>query len=356
MKQLQTILVLFIPTSFFFSCKEPDSNTAASHKITLGHCLFYEKKLSFNQSKSCASCHSPEYAFTDGYRRSVSAIGENLLHNAPCILNISQNFFFDWDNPDIMSLDKQIKRPLYNAHPVEMGFVENNPALYSFFENDSTYRSLFLSAYGHGNDPYTASHVEECIVAYVKSLNSQNSAYDKYINGDVSALNQHELNGMLLFNSEKLRCNNCHRPPTFTISTLTKNTDSVYINIGLYNINNESSYPPEDKGLMKHTHKESDNGKFRVPSLRNVMATAPYMHDGSVGTIQEVIDIYARGGRNIHTGEYQGDGALNRHKHSFIQGFTISAEEKNDLISFLSALTDTSYLSNPQFTDPFHNK
>lgn len=354
MKWLQVILVLFILTSFFFSCKE--SNTAPSHKIALGHYLFYEKKLSFNQSKSCASCHSPEYAFTDGYRRSVSASGENLLHNAPCILNLSQNAFFDWDNPAVTSLDQQIKRPLYNSHPVEMGFTMQNHTLHSFLQNDSTYNSLFRLAYCNENNPYTASHIEECIVAYVKSLNSRNSKYDKYINGDHTALNKNELNGMQLFNSEKLRCNNCHKAPAFTITTLTQNIDSAYVNIGLYNIGNKNKYPADDNGLIKSTHKERDNGKFRIPSLRNVMTTAPYMHDGSVGTITEVIDIYARGGRSIDYGEHQGDGALNRHKHPFIHGFTISTEEKNDLISFLSALTDTSYLSNPQFTNPFHNK
>jgi cytochrome c peroxidase len=125
------------------------------------------------------------------------------------------------------------------------------------------------------------------------------------------------------------------------------------VNIGLYNLSGQNTYPSADQGLRRFTKRSEDDGKFKIPSLRNVMLTAPYMHDGSVADLQQVIDLYARGGRNTTVGDYPGDGAKHKNKHPLIRGFELSAEEKDDLIRFLSALTDTSYLSNPQFRDPF---
>ncbi len=349
-------LAVFFTMSAMISCNSKSGQIPHNPKMILGHHLFFERKLSFNHSKSCASCHSPELAFTDGYRRSVASNGENLSHNAPSLFNISGNNFFDWDNSFVNSLKKQIQRPLYSKHPLELGLDLDTLALFSFFERDSLYSSLFVNAFQDENRKYTTAHVEESIIEYVKNLVSQNSKYDKYSKGQKTILTKSEMDGMILFFSAKLKCSRCHTPPLFTKTNLSINTDTVYANIGMYNINNKNEYPSDDKGLAKRSKKNSDDGKFKIPSLRNVMLTAPYMHDGSMTTIQEVIDMYAAGGRNIKSGFQKGDGRTHLNKHPFISGFAISDVEKKELISFLSALTDTSYLKNSLFLNPFRSK
>ncbi len=342
-----------------FSCSRMTKSSQDEHydtKAVLGHYLFFEKRLSYNQSKSCASCHSPIFAFTDGYRKSVAANGENLLHNAPSLLNISQNRFFDWGNPSVTTLENQIKRPLYQTHPLEMGFDLQADKLIAFFCQDSLYQSLYQSAFHKKADLCSISDIEACIIAYIKTLNSNNSPYDLFLKGDQYALNTSEQNGLKLFTSHQLKCNLCHIPPFFTSANLTNNLDSIYANIGLYHVMNQHGYPASDIGMGKITAKPQDNGKFKIPSLRNCMITAPYMHDGSVNTLEEVIDIYASGGRNVLNGDAKGDGRLHPNKHQHIQGFELSPSEKRDLILFLASLTDTSYLNDSHFRNPFDVK
>jgi cytochrome c peroxidase len=354
---MQKIIFFFLICILsFWGCSE---NKVAMHdnpKADLGHLLFFERNISFNHTKSCASCHSPEMAFTDGYRRSIAANGENAIHNAPSILNLSFNSFYDWDNNSITNLAKQIKRPLYNQHPKELGFNEDTIALFYFFEQNKIYHDLFQKAFPKDTKPINCLNVESCLVEYVKNLKASSAKYDRYVGGEKSIFSNSEKRGMDLFFSSQLQCGKCHVPPLFTQNNLSKNADTVYANIGLYNIENKNRYPIADPGLSRITKQEKDDGKFKIPSLRNVLLTAPYMHDGSVASIQEVIDLYAAGGRIIEEGVLKGDGRFNENKHPFIKGFSISAEEKNDLIQFLSTLTDTSYLGNPYFLNPFRIK
>lgn len=337
-------------------CRENKEVKLENPKAKLGHLLFFEKKISFNHTKSCASCHSPEMAFTDGYRRSIAANGENAMHNAPSILNLNFNNYYDWDNSTITNLSKQIKRPLYNKHPKELGFDEDTIALFYFFEQNKTYHNLFQKAFPNVKKPISCQNVEICLVEYVKNLKATRSKFDRYEAGEKSIFSSSEKRGMDLFFSSQLQCGSCHVPPLFTQNNLSKNADTVYANIGLYNIENKNKYPITDPGLSRVTNQTKDDGKFKIPSLRNVLLTAPYMHDGSVASIQEVIDLYAAGGRIIEEGIQKGDGRFHKNKHPFVRGFSISTEEKNDLIQFLSTLTDTSYLANPYFLNPFRIK
>ncbi|MEO5562885.1 MAG: hypothetical protein ABIR18_05605, partial [Chitinophagaceae bacterium] len=176
--------------------------------------------------------------------------------------------------------------------------------------------------------------------------------YDKYRNGDSSALSSSAKQGMMLFFSDKLKCVSCHQPPLFTNAAITKNIDSIYFNTGLYNIHDSGSYPANDPGLRKITGKLSDDGRFKVPTLRNISLTAPYTHDGGVNSMEEMIDIYKRGGRKIDYDPYRGDGSLNPNKSDKITGFHLSNDEKRQLIDFLTALTDSSVLVNPAFQNP----
>lgn len=324
---------------FFESCTIKKNNV--SDLDLLGKHLFYDTHLSINNTKSCASCHAPQFAFTDGYRTSISSLGENLLHNAPSLLNIQAYHFYDWANPLATNYIAQMQRPLYGKHPIELGLDMHWDDVETYLKNDSLYATLFTHSFPTDSQAISLKHVEAALQAFLLTLKSTNSAYDKYIAGDTSVFTLSEKRGLQLFRSKELACAHCHQEPAFTKASYSTQIDSVYINIGLYNVDNNNKYPADDNGIIYYTKKVEDDGKYKIPSLRNVAITSPYMHDGSVASLTDVIDIYARGGRSNATG----DGKLNIYKHPLIKGFSISLEEKKDLISFLHTLTDTSYLS-----------
>jgi cytochrome c peroxidase len=320
---------------------------ANEDKIILGRYLFFDTKLSLNNTKSCASCHSPAFAFSDGYRTSATPLGENVLHNSPSLLNAVYLKKYDWANPNATSFETQIKRPLYGNHPIELGLDKHINELQEILKKDSLYPILFQKAFPDSNKLFTLSQIEMAISTYEKKLVSESSNFDK------NKLSSSANNGLKLFTSKRLNCSSCHPPPYFTLATLSSNIDSVYANIGLYNVNNKNEYPTNDNGIYNITHQSKDNGKFKIPSLRNVMLTAPYMHDGSIATINEVIEMYARGGRFIDYGNNKGDGKLNRNKSKLIAGFILSKDEKRDLINFLTSLTDSSIFYKQMFKNPF---
>ncbi|MEO8405113.1 MAG: cytochrome c peroxidase [Chitinophagaceae bacterium] len=319
----------------------------------LGHYLFFDTRLSYNQTKSCASCHDPKFAFTDNYRRSITASGDRVLHNAPSLLNISGYYYYDWANPAVTSLLKQSDRPMFSITPTELGMTGHEAEIIERIKHDQLYLTSFKNIFGEEKDPFTLLNIKKALEAYVRSLQALSSHYDKFIKGDSAALTISAQQGMRLFFSDKLKCASCHQPPLFTTVAITHNKDSVYFNTGLYNIHDSGSYPVADVGIATITGDATDNGKFKTPSLRNVGLTAPYTHDGSVNTLEEMIDIYQRGGRTINSGPYQGDGKLNLNKDPQITGFALSTNEKKQLIDFLLALTDSSVLVNPAFQNPF---
>lgn len=334
--------------------KEENAGKKNNAIAEAGRYLFFDNRLSFNLSKSCGSCHDPKFAFTDGYRRSITAKGEDLKHNAPSLVNIALQNYFDWANPSITTLEKQHERPLFNEQPVELGVKGNEKRILNGLKKDSLYRVLFSLAFPGSKDLLDFKHIITCIAAFVRTLRSFQSPYDRYINGDSTALTPRAKAGKNLFFSSVLNCTSCHPPPLFTTAGLTKNTDSIYFNTGLYNISGLNRYPAADNGLASFTGRTADDGKFKTPSLRNVSLTTPYMHDGSIGTLEEVLDSYARGGRNISTGPFAGDGKENKNKDHRIQGFSLSTEERICLISFLYSLEDSSVLKNPAFQNPFN--
>ncbi len=347
---------IFFSMLFIIACSNKSEKQTYKPIETLGRFLFYDTYLSINHTKSCGSCHAPQFAFTDGYRRSVSPLGENLLHNSPSLLNTSENNFYDWANPTATDYIKQMQRPLYNHQPIELGLDLHWDEVSTYLSTDSTYRSLFPTSFPSEKNLVTKQHIELAIASYVKTLNSTQSAYDQYINGTTQAMSASAILGLHLFESKELACAQCHKPPSFTVASTSQKIDEVYVNIGLYNIDNKNQYPADDNGLFKYTNKKEDQGKYKIPSLRNVAINQPYMHDGSITSLEEVIEIYARGGRNTETGEYIGDGKGNIYKHALITGFKLSPTEKRALIDFLASLTDTSYLSNEHYLNPFRNK
>jgi cytochrome c peroxidase len=183
-------------------------------------------------------------------------------------------------------------------------------------------------------------NVIRAIASYERTLISGRSAFDRYVFDDErTALSDSARRGMALFYSERIGCGGCHFGINFSgpiVHAAAPRAAPLLANTGLYNVDGHGRYPDADRGLERITHRRSDNGKFRVPTLRNVALTAPYMHDGSIATLGEVIDHYAAGGRQLPAGPR----ARNDYKDKRITGFTVSAQEKADLVAFLDSLSD----------------
>jgi cytochrome c peroxidase len=174
--------------------------------------------------------------------------------------------------------------------------------------------------------------------------------------GDEAALSASALRGQDLFFSEELECFHCHGGFNFSDSVATETTNIIEVmfhNTGLYNLGGTGDYPPENTGLHALTGVPTDMGRFRAPSLRNIAKTAPYMHDGSIATLDEVLDHYAAGGRTIEEGPFAGVGADNPYKSEFVTGFSLTPDERADLLAFLESLTDETFLTDPRFASPF---
>jgi cytochrome c peroxidase len=333
----------------------PADNPLTAEKVELGRRLFYDTRLSGNQTQSCASCHEQEIAFTDGERVSVGSTGEAHVRNANSLTNVGYNATLTWANPILTDLETQILIPLFGDAPVEMGASPGEEAVLARLADDPETRERFEDAFPERDEPVTWDTTIDALASFNRTLISWDAPFDQFVAGDSNALTESEQRGLELFLSERLECHHCHGG--FNFSEATTHAESVFDaamfqNTGLYNIDGEGAYPTDNPGVFEITGDPADMGRFRAPSLRNVEVTAPYMHDGSVETLDEVIRIYERGGRLIESGPYAGDGALSPLKSGLIPGFELTDQERIDLIAFLHALTDTAFLTNPDFGPP----
>jgi cytochrome c peroxidase len=349
-RMLVTLLSLLVIACSFYVANsslkvQPKKNVAAA-KTALGRWLFFDNRLSYNQQKSCASCHDPKFCFSDGYRTSAGTDGYNVKHNAPSLINVVFLQQFTWADSSIHSLAQQMRNPLFNDDPRELGIKGHEDLVLANIASDPFYQKAFKEAFPNQPSPIQIDNIINAIAAYETILTSFNSKYDRYLKGEKKALNDQEFAGMKLYQSEKLQCARCHDNPTRS-----QRQDMVYANTGLYNI--VGNYPLQDQGLFDYSGKPEDRGKFRIPSLKNVMLTAPYTHNGSVQTISEMIDIYAASGRNITEGPFKGDGRKHPNKNTYIKGFELNPKEKHQLMAFLNTLTDTSNLNLELWKDPF---
>lgn len=336
----------------------PEDNKLTKAKVKLGRYLFYDKRLSIDNSISCASCHIQSKAFTDGKKVSVGVHSSIHSKNGMSLANIVYNTSLTWANPNLDNMETQMLVPMFGESPVEMGMSGHEDDLIKKIKNESLYNDLFKSAYPEENNLYTLSNITKAIASFQRTLISSNSTYDKYINKKSNDMSISAKRGQNLFFSEKLECFHCHKGFNFSGETKHKKTTFIekeFHNNGLYNLNNKGSYPKDGQGLSDITLSPKDMGKFKAPTLRNIELTAPYMHDGSINTLEEVIDHYARGGRLISSGEFKGDGKENPNKSGFVKGFDITEEEKKDIIEFLKSLTDKEFITNQDFSDPFSN-
>lgn len=341
---------------------EPADNLLTEEKFQLGRHLFYDTRLSQNNAISCASCHQQDKAFSDGLARPRGATGDLHPRNSQGLANVAWNSVLTWANPSLSKLEQQIMIPLFGDDPIEHGINASNEAhILSDLRADPIYQQLFLEAYPDVpdalNGDQTWSFIVKALASFVRGLTSYNSPYDQYIAGDTNAISLAARRGEALFNGERLECFHCHEGYNFSNATIDRSM-SVYSvqfhNTGLYNIDGMGSYPVENQGAFEVNQRQSDMGAFRAQSLRNVAVTAPYMHDGSIASLEEVIRTYAAGGRNITSGPHVGDGRLNPYKDSFITGFSISDDEISDVVAFLQSLTDDSFLTHPRFANPWN--
>ena len=331
--------------------KEPADNLATEAKFQLGRHLFYDKRLSGNQTFSCESCHHQKLAFSDGLKTPKGSTGEVLHRNAQTLTNIGYNASYTWANPLLREIEDQLIIPMFGEFPVEMGIHDaNRDDIWARFNSDTKYQNMFNMAFPDLQQSITFPNIIKALAVFNRALISKDSDFDK---GRLSSSAQR---GQDLFNSEKMECFHCHSGFNFSDSTLHDKTVFVsrpFFNTGLYNLDGEGSYPAIDNGLFAVTQKAKDKGKFRPPTLRNIAYTAPYMHDGSIGTLEEVLAFYAAGGRHITSGEYAGDGRQNPNKSEFVTGFSMSEQERDDLLAFLNALSDPIFIRNPRYSNPF---
>jgi cytochrome c peroxidase len=333
----------------------PVDNPMSLSKVALGKQIFYDVALSFNQQQACSSCHLQQYAFAEPLISSVGSSGQPHRRNAQALVNIAYNKSLTWAHDGINSLEQQILLPMFGESPVELGITGHEEQVLARFQTPA-YQQLFAQAFPR--QVISFELIVKALASFVRSLISLGSPFDRYAyEGDDSALSTAALRGMDLFFSEKFECHHCHGGFNFTQSTSHQqqlidrrpfhNTGLYYVTVGDY-----QGYPKSDTGLAEITEQARDNGRFRAPTLRNIAVTAPYMHDGSIAALGQVLDFYAGAGRHLKSGAQQGDGRKNPLKSAFVKGFEMSAQDKTDLLEFLHSLTDQEFLKSAQHAKP----
>lgn len=299
----------FSPMSF------PEGNEFTQTRWELGKKLFYDPILSSDNSTSCATCHLPALAFSDNKAFSIGAEQGMGTRNSPTLANVGYHPYFTREG-GVPTLEMQILVPIQEHNEFNTNIIE----LIDKLSANQQYVDMAQTAYNRSVDAFV---ITRSLATFERSLISGNSPYDQYaFQGNNNALNQAEKRGMELFFSTKTNCTACHSGFDFT--------DYSFQNNGLY-----ETYT--DLGRYRLTTNPTDSALFKVPTLRNIALTAPYMHDGSFNTLEEVITHYSTGGANFHN------------KSEAIQPFTLSTQEQNDLIAFLHALTDHDFVSNALF-------
>ncbi|MBL9016346.1 MAG: di-heme enzyme [Myxococcales bacterium] len=290
----------------------PADNPMSADKVELGRALFFDPQLSGNGTQSCASCHEPDRAFTDGRARAVGSTGALGRRSSMSLVNVAYSASLTWADPTVVDLEAQALVPMFGAFPVELGLTED--LLVARMRGH--YADDFARAFPDDAEPVTVTNVTRAIASYERTLIAASSRFD------TRQLAPAEQRGLALFESPRLGCTSCHGGPTFSVAT----GDRIQMfDTALYD-----PYPATDRGLADITDLAADIGRFKPPTLRNIALTAPYMHDGSIATLSDVIDHYASGGR----------APTSRNRSALLTGFTLSPDEKADLLAFLGALTD----------------
>lgn len=280
----------------------PSNNLLTMAKVDLGKQLFFDKRLSVDNSVSCASCHDPQKGWSDGKPKSMGVRGQTVTRNSPTIVNASFSRVLFWDGR-VMSMEEQAPQPITNSKEMGMPSLD---AVARKINKIAGYRKIFNEVFGENA---TGENIGKAIAAFERTIMAGDTPFDCFQYGDKSAMSASARRGMNLF-FNKAQCSSCHDGPNFT--------DDAFHNIGI----GTHSAPP-DLGRFLKSGLEGDRGAFKTPSLRDIARTGPYMHDGSMATLEEVIEHYNKGG----------DG--NEHQDEDIFPLKLSEEEKQDLLTFL---------------------
>ncbi|MEI9941000.1 MAG: cytochrome c peroxidase [Pseudomonadota bacterium] len=292
----------------------PADNALTLDRATLGKRLFYDPQLSRTNDVSCASCHQQQYAFADPNAVSTGVDGRTGTRNAPSIVNAAWGKTFFWDGR-AHSLEEQAGQPIEN--PLEMDLALEDAV--ARIAADASYVDAFRKAYGEAP---SADSLQKALASFVRSLVSGMSPYDRHLRGDDSDFGPQRQRGEALFQSEKAECFHCH--PSGEL------TNEGYFNNGTYTAGG-------DTGRQQVTGRVGDIGKFKVPGLRNIEVSAPYMHDGSLATLEDVIEQYNAGGRGDPTTD------------PLVAPRSLTSDDKADLLEFLRSLTDPTLLVDARF-------
>ncbi len=330
----------------------PVGNPMSAAKVELGRRLFYDTRLSGNGAFACSSCHRQEFGFADAKNIPLGSTGQAHTRNSMALANVGYQRTFGWADPGTISLETQALIPQLGDTPVELGLKGRETEVLQRLRSEPVYQTLFPSSFGAGTDPFTLVNVNRALAAFQRTLISANAPVDRFARGDTLALSAPARRGRAAFGA--LGCTRCHAGPHFSIAFEPGTPiGDEFVNTGLYNGGGTGAYPARNGGLFERTGNPSDMGRMKVPGLRNVALTFPYGHDGSVGSLEDVIDNYARGGRLITVGPNAGDGRLNPFKDRRISGFALTPQGRADLVAFLQGLTDSTFMTDRRFANPW---
>ena len=292
----------------------------SAEKIALGRRLFYDVRLSGNETQACGSCHQQELAFTDGRSRAIGSTGETHPRGAMSLANAAYGASLTWLDAGHAKLEDQMLVPLFGEKPLEMGLLGRKEEAVARLKADPLYPKLFAAAFPGDAEPVSLPNARNAIATFERTIISGDSKYDRLVWRDErGALSEPARRGMALFFSDRLSCSKCHAGFTFSGPAAWEGGPQI-----------EPTF--HDNGL---------GGRFRAPTLRNIAVTAPYMHDGRFATLEDVVDHYAKGG------------TASPGRSPLVRGFTITDAEKRDLVEFLRSLTDEELLKKSELSNPF---
>ncbi len=290
----------------------PKDNPYSAEKAELGKLLYFDKRLSADGTVSCATCHSPQFAYTDGKPVSDGIKGQRGGRSAPTVINRAYSLAQFWDGR-AKSLEEQSIGPM--ANPIEMG--NTHEAVVKSLKGIEGYRKLFAKVFGTEN--FDITHVAMAIATFERTVLSGNSPYDRYKAGDKKQLSASAVRGMDVY-LNKAKCDQCHEGINFTTN--------AYHNLGV-----GTDKPNPDEGRFAVTKNAADWGAFKTPTLRDIARTAPYMHDGSLKTLEEVVDFYDKGG------------LPNKNLDERMKKLNLTAQDKKDLVEFMKSLNGEGWQS-----------
>jgi cytochrome c peroxidase len=299
----------------------PPNNPMSDAKVALGKRLFFERRLSVTGKYSCASCHDPARSFTDGRPVAIGATGVALPRGAMALINVAYNVSFGWTDTQLSSLESQMLEPLLNRHPVELGVAGRQQVVADTLAADPSYTTAFAAVFHEDGPSVTFDHLVKAIAAFERTLISGHSPFDRYVfSGEHDALSARAKQGMALFFAPRAGCSACHSG--FNFSGNWRDSDGP-------------------TGEASFANNGTSEQPMRVPTLRNIALTAPYMHDGRFPTLEAVVDHYAQVAEQGRSESAGGGGTAIDPR---LRTFDLTQAEKAELIAFLNSLTDASFV------------